>query len=263
VTRRGYLLDLAGVRIRLRVDGDAALHALLRPLHAIRKGADGPAGLDLSWSGGRGVLRDGTRIALRSRSRAELVLWAEWLLTTAAIRRLRARMPLLHAAWMARGGRGVLVAGAHGLGKSSLGAALRLRHGWRLFSDDLTLALPKGRLRPLERPLRLKPGVRRLLPGLRASGWPAGSIALHPVDSGSATPVALVLLGPRGRQRLRMDPLRPGAAVAALSRLTLNFKETAGTALKALSGLVDVAPAWRMTGGSIRERCEAMQRLLR
>ena len=258
---RTYILDLAGVKIRLRVDGD--LLDLLRPLHARPTSGRASVDLDLRWSGGRGVLRDGSRIALRSDSHAELVLWAEWLATTKAIARLRSKTPLLHAAWMARGRRGVLVAGAHGLGKSSLGAALRSRVGWRLFGDDVTLALPGGILRPLERPLRLKPGARRLLPEIKTPGWPAGSIALHRVDPGSAALRAIVLLGPRGKGRLRMDPVSPGAAVAALSKLTLNFKEAAGTALTALAALTEQAPAWRMSAGSIEERCAAMEGLLR
>jgi len=264
VTLRSLLLDLAGVRVRLRVDADARLLALLRPLHAAKRSGGGVAAdLDLRWTGTRGVLRDEGRVARRSGSRAELVLWAEWLATVKAIDQLRARTPLLHAAWMARGRRGVLVAGAHGLGKSSLGAALRCRRGWRLFGDDIALALPDGTLHALERPLRLKPGTRRLLPELQEPGWPPGSIALHRVDPGSAALKAIVLLGPRSGGRLRMEPVRPGAAVAALSRLTLNFKETAESALAALAGLTGKAPAWRMTGGSIGERCAAMDDLLR
>jgi hypothetical protein len=263
VAARTFSLDLAGVKIRLRVDADPALLDLLRPLHAATASGRASVDLDLRWSGGRGVLRDGNRIALRSDSRAELVLWAEWLATMKAIARLRPQTPLLHAAWMARGRRGVLVAGAHGLGKSSLAAALRSRRGWRLFGDDVTLALPGGTLRPLERPLRLKPGARRLLPEIRTPGWPAGSIALHRVDAGSAALRAIVLLGPRGKGRLRMEPLSPGVAVAALSKLTLNFKEAAGTALTALAALTERAPAWRMSAGSIEERCAAMDGLLR
>jgi hypothetical protein len=263
VAARTYLLDLAGVKIRLRVDGDPGLLDLARPLHTTPTSGRASVDLDLRWIEGRGVLRDGSRVALRSNSRAELVLWAEWLATTMAIARLRPQTPLLHAAWLARGRRGVLVAGAHGLGKSSLGAALRSRKGWSLFGDDITLALPGGILRPLERPLRLKPGSRRLLPEIETPGWPAGSIALHPVDPGSAALRAIVLLGPRGKGRLRMDPVSPGVAVAALSKLTLNFKEAAGTALTALAALTKKAPAWRMSAGSIEERCASMEGLLR
>ncbi len=260
---RTYLLDLAGVKLRLRVDADPALLDLLRPLHATPTSGGASVDLDLRWAAGRGVLRDGTRIALRSASRAELVLWAEWLATTQAIDRLRSRTPLLHAAWMARGRRGVLVAGAHGLGKSSLGAALRARRGWRLFGDDIVVTLPDGSLRALERPLRLKPGARRLLPEFRTPGWPAGSIALHRIDPGSASLRAIVLLGARGKGPLRLEPVSPGVAVGALSKLTLNFKEAPGTALRVLAGLTEQATAWRMSAGSIEERCAAMDGLLR
>jgi HprK-related kinase A len=63
---------------------------------------------------------------------------------------------LLHAAVLERGGRGLILSGQPGAGKSTLAAALTFE-GWRLFSDELAV-IPPGRrvLLPLPRPIGLK-----------------------------------------------------------------------------------------------------------
>jgi hypothetical protein len=176
------------------------------------------------------------------------------------MKRLRPKTLILHAAWIAKGPKGVLVAGAHGRGKTTLGAALALRHGWRLMADDLTLASRSGALRPLGRPLRLKPGVLRLLPEL------AGSTTLLPIARfqglGRAELRAIVILGTRKAGPLRMDKLEPGLAVGKLARMAFNFGDDPAAALKTLALLTGRAPAFEMSGGSIGERCAAAGRLL-
>ena len=63
---------------------------------------------------------------------------------------------MIHAAVLERNGRGVILAGEAGAGKSTLCAALVLR-GWRLLSDEIALIRPQdGQLVPLSRPVSLK-----------------------------------------------------------------------------------------------------------
>ncbi len=63
---------------------------------------------------------------------------------------------LIHAAVVERGGRGLILAGRPGAGKSTLCAAL-VGRGWRLFSDEFAvISLDDGRLWPIARPISLK-----------------------------------------------------------------------------------------------------------
>ncbi|HZE99696.1 MAG TPA: hypothetical protein VE981_22005, partial [Planctomycetota bacterium] len=256
-----FFLSLGGERVRVDVDADPRCLLLLKPLNLSPRGASGPPDLELTWSDGRGLLRDGGRVVHRSRSREDLVLWCEWLATREALRRLRPRVALLHAAWVARGTSGILIAGRHGSGKTSLGAALALRRGWTLYGDDVTLLRQDGRLQPLERPLRIKPGSSRRLPELRAGR----RIGLVPIARfsrpGSARLRAIVFLeGTRGGLKRRR--LSPGLATARLAKLTMNFREDSKRILGALAAMTGKADAVAIRGGSIEDRCDLLESLL-
>ena len=54
----------------------------------------------------------------------------------------KGRFPL-HAGCVARGGRGVLLAGTSGAGKSTLTAAL-VKDGWDFLSDDTVFVVPQA-----------------------------------------------------------------------------------------------------------------------
>jgi hypothetical protein len=245
VKPRSLTVTLGGELIRFHVHGNGELDALKLSMNAREESFAGAPDFKLRWKAG---------------GRQELILRVEWLATTLAMKRLRSKALILHAAWIAKGAKGVLVAGVHGSGKTTLSAALALRHGWRLMADDLTLVSRSGALRPMERPLRLKPGVRRLVPEL------GGQAALIPLSRfpghGRAELRAIVLLGARKSGPLRMEELKPGIAVAKLARLAFNFEDDPAAALKRLALLREQAPACEMSGGSIGERCAAAARLL-
>jgi hypothetical protein len=245
VKPRSLVVTLGGERVRFHVHGDGDLAGLKSAMHAREQRFAGAPDFNLRWKG---------------QGREDLILRAEWLATTLAMKRLRPKALILHAAWIAKGPKGVLVAGAHGRGKTTLGAALALRHGWRLMADDLTLASRSGVLRPLERPLRLKPGVRRLLPEL------AGSTAMLPIarfqGQGRAELRALLILGAGKAGPLRMERLQAGLTVGKLARMAFNFEDDPAAALKTLALLAEQAPAYEMSGGSIEERCAAAGSLL-
>ena len=62
---------------------------------------------------------------------------------------------LLHAAWVERGERAVVLTGHSGSGKSTLSARLA-GAGWRFGADEFALLSPAGRLRPFPRAISLK-----------------------------------------------------------------------------------------------------------
>jgi len=262
MTRRSFIVSLGGEAIRLRADGDAALADRLGALSLAARAFAGAPDLELQWASGRGVLRRDGRVVRRSRSLDALVLWTEWAATREAIRRLSPKTTLIHAAWVAKGPRGVLLAGPHGAGKTTLGAALALRRRWTVFGDDVAVVSRTGSLRGLERPLRLKPGFGRRLPELA----PGRGTRLVPVrrfsQPGPARLRAIVLLGSK-RGPLRVRRVDPGLAVATLARFTLNFRESPEAALKTLAGLASRGTAWTMSGGTVEERCAKVDRLLR
>ena len=70
----------------------------------------------------------------------------------------------LHGACVARGGRGIVLSGPSGFGKTTLAIQLALR-GFRFLSDDLlVVGRTDGIVEPVRRGIHLRPGSRSLLP---------------------------------------------------------------------------------------------------
>ena len=64
---------------------------------------------------------------------------------------------VMHAGVLARSGRGLMMPGFPGAGKSTLCASLCLLEGWRLLSDELAILDPdSGLMQPHPRPISLK-----------------------------------------------------------------------------------------------------------
>jgi HprK-related kinase A len=79
----------------------------------------------------------------------------EWGINLAIAMRFHGYL-MLHAAVVARNGRGLLMPASPGHGKSTFCAAL-VHRGWRLFSDEFGLLVPgEGVLMPAPRPISLK-----------------------------------------------------------------------------------------------------------
>ncbi len=62
---------------------------------------------------------------------------------------------IIHAAMLERHGKGIILVGEPGAGKSTLSAAL-MQEGWRLLSDEITVIDAERQLRPVPRPVSLK-----------------------------------------------------------------------------------------------------------
>ncbi|MFM8357098.1 MAG: hypothetical protein ACKOET_00930 [Verrucomicrobiota bacterium] len=170
---------------------------------------------------------------------------------------------MVHAAAVAEGGRGVLLAGASGSGKTTLALAL-VRAGFGFLGDDLTFLTrgPSG-WRALAFPdaVDVTPGTARFFPEIAArAGDPAawsrpkrevcvGQVfGIEPVWE--CEPVALVFPRARAGAGTRLAPL---GKAEALEELLVNVLRTEAEAtqrhLDALAGLVRQVSCYRMETG--------------
>ncbi len=263
---RGVSLEarLGGERFPIRIEGDEGLSALLqRALGAgpARK-ARGPAPVVLRWDGKRGILRRRGRRLFGGADPRELCVWAEWAATCEALERLRGKSLVLHAALLAHGRRGVIVAGEPGAGKTSLALALSLRHGFSVLADDVALVAPSGKVLAIERPVRLKPGVLRAVPEAARLVRRSAAGLVAPRRRGPPAIRGIVLLDRRRTPAMTVDLLDKGMAVARLSRLAWNFHDRPDRALAALARLAKRIPVVEVKGGSIEMRCAVVRGLL-
>lgn len=234
---------LGGATIVVRVSGDRSTAVRLGRFYRVRpRTARGDADVELRWERGRGDVRRGGRLVRRSERRDELCLWLEWAATCEALRRPTVRIPL-HSAWVVRGRRGLLVAGPHASGKTSLALELARRHRWRIGSEDVVLLRSRGRVTPFCRPIRLK---RRT--GIRLVPLPASR------GRTDRRPDAILLLRLPHGGPLRCRRLGEGLAVAKLARLTMTFRERPRESLASLGSLVRGVPVWEVRGGTLRDR---------
>jgi hypothetical protein len=255
---RTFAIRVGDGRVLARIEGSEDLARRFVSAYDRIRPARGSPGVVVRWSGDRGEVLGRACTWRRSNDPDVLLSWAEWVVTLEALPKAARRWTLLHAAWVAHGGRSVLLAGPHGAGKTTLGAALSLRHGWRLLSDDMVL-LSHGGLRPFERPVRIKPGGLRVLPEARR-----GMQALSAFGGRSARPrlTALVFLE-RWGARPKCDPVAPGLAVAKLARLSQNLPDAPSRALRSIAALAARVPAYALGGGSLEWRCSRVSGLLR
>jgi hypothetical protein len=166
---------------------------------------------------------------------------------------------LLHAGAVAHAGRGLLLPGDAGAGKTTLVAFL-VQQGFEYFSDDMAaLRLDSSRLAPLPRPMRVKGDAARLLAPLdrrlvirpyggRASGYP-GRYALPPQRrvGRSPRPLGSILFVYRvAGCQARLAEMSKGEAVLGLARRALNFERLGEKGLDFLVELVRRVPCYRL-----------------
>jgi hypothetical protein len=121
--------------------------------------------------------------AFAHQERANLLQYIEGALTDRLVRRMPA-MHLFHAGFVRYRGRGVLVPGETGAGKSTTVAALAL-NGGEFFSDEVAVIDSSLRVWPYPRAIGLKPGGWTLI----SDAYPA-SAAASTVLAGSHCPVS-------------------------------------------------------------------------
>ena len=183
---------------------------------------------------------------------------------------------LLHAGWVERGGRAVVLTGHSGSGKSTL-TALLAAAGWRFGGDELALLDPAdGRLRPFPRPISLKnAGVAALgadpWPGARwgplLTGTPKGTLrhlapppdAVARMDEG-ARPA--LLLFPAFGHPTAVRPVGRDEAFVRLTQASTNYVALGRAGFDALTRFVAQVPALAIDFATGAEGVAQVERLM-
>lgn len=163
---------------------------------------------------------------------------------------------LLHAAWVTRGERAVVLTGQSGSGKSTLSARLAGR-GWRFGADEFALLGADGALAPFPRPISLKneaiadlanpwPGARF---GPTLTGTPKGTVRhLAPpaeaVRRAAETARPALLLFPTHGQATAIRPVGRDEAFVRLTQASTNYVALGRVGFDTLTRFVTDTPAW-------------------
>ena len=187
--------------------------------------------------------------------------------------------PILHGALVAKDGKGVVILGHGGAGKSTLACAL-WQEGWELLCDDATVVeIDRGVARPTPRRVSLRASSRDLLgEALWASipatpsyeptgeGW-----LFHPAEvDGKARPEAikmeaLILLArpgstPRPGSWERLEPAH--ALLALLPYAHVIRRLDAGEVIRCLRPLAEAVPAYDLGRGTLADMVKAIECVL-
>jgi hypothetical protein len=182
-----------------------------------------------------------------------------WLLALVWLLRERGVFAL-HASCVARNGRGLLIAGDSGSGKSSTALSL-IQQGWDWLADDIVLfePSPTARLRALARGFAFHATLAERVSGLTGTAVADKHFAdIEGLFTGrqldQCRPVALLFPRVAGSETSRLVSLSPVEALAAL--LPASGGIFAGGALaqserqlRALGTLVSTVPAYRLLAG--------------
>ena len=161
---------------------------------------------------------------------------------------------LLHAAGLDLGGRGVLVIGPAGDGKTAAVLAALEEPGVRVLSDDLVVMQDNGRLLALPTPVAIRPGHRTMLPPLALDN------AARAERGASVVQAALQLPGMRAAARTVRNRVASGEGpLGAWARrvkdgyMAVPFSDIVSTDRQAADSWLDWCVvltrgrAWRMT----------------
>ncbi|MHC5115157.1 MAG: hypothetical protein ACYTGP_12105 [Planctomycetota bacterium] len=180
----------------------------------------------------------------------------------------RSEFVQLQAATLVSEGRGVILVGPTGAGKSTLAAGLIAR-GWRSLSDELALVHARtGLLHPFPKAVCVTSGsmpVTRKL-GLSPGKGELGYIRPADVDDDhlEPAPVAMIVM-PRytGHDTVRVQELAPAQATFRLASNMLNRGAYGARAVPVLARLARSAPCHTLESGPLDEACDAIERFMR
>lgn len=177
----------------------------------------------------------------------------------------------LHAAAVALDGRGILLPGTRGAGKTSLTAWLAA-HGCEHLTDELACIAPSdGRLDCFRQPLNVRaedyPRMAGLLDEIGATILPGRDLMLAVLPASSATgPVlpSLILFTQfrRSAPRLCLEVLPPARAAMRLMPCLLNASHLAGGGFREIATLARTVPALRLAYGATAQLASLPRHLL-
>ena len=195
------------------------------------------------------------RLLWRAADREEALDRLEGRLRFEVARRSREHLDV-HAGAVAIAGRGVLVPGASGSGKSHLVAAL-LERGAAYLSDEYALIGSDGRLRPYPQPLMLAGDERARKRRVPAERFGAPGV------SGSVPVTLVVATRYRAGAACRFRPITAGEAVLALLAHTVRARIEPRRALRWLARATAAASAVSGDRGAAAEAADALFQLVR
>jgi len=230
-----------------------------------------------SLLGGRQYVICGDGEALWTTCRSNEVLpYVEWGINWRVIA-TRADYLQLHAATMARDGRGVIFAAKSGAGKSTLAAGL-LSRGWGYLSDEFALIHPETlRVHPFPKAVCIKSGAFDVVEGLNLPLWQRrhyvkafkGRVGylppyrLGPNAVGGPCPVRHVVF-PRYTQGAlpRVHEISRADAAFRLAASALNRHVFGHRATSIVSDVVRGALCFELECGAIEETCDLVESLV-
>jgi hypothetical protein len=205
-----------------------------------------------------------TRVSVCGEEWADRWLLSHPVLTLPLLEMLKRRgLYNVHAAGLSRGGRGLLVAGSSGAGKTTLTIALA-RAGFDFLSDDMVfLSTQRGALRVHAFPdevdvtdttAQFFPELRPLLSRPRQPGWPKRSFRLETIYNTNVAwtcePAALVFPRITRTATSRLEPIPANEALLELLPNVLLTEPRACQAhLAALAQVTSATPCYRLWTG--------------
>jgi HprK-related kinase A len=183
----------------------------------------------------------------------------------------------VHAASMAHEGRGLILAGDSGVGKSTLAAALMAR-GWQYLSDEFALIDPKThQMHPFPKALCIKSGSFEIIRRLKLPLWRRGDYVkamkgqvgyVSPSEARSQCitprcPINVIVF-PRYIEGVRPElrPLSRAEAAFSLLRQTFNRPTFGYRAMSVITTITRSAQCFRLESGEIEGTCDLLESIL-
>jgi len=211
--------------------------------------------------------------ATRFRTATELGLIDEtiWHVNREAIRAVDDRLAV-HAAAAERGGHGVVLPASQDAGKSTLVAGL-VSSGFGYLTDEAALIDGDARVWPYPKPLWLSPSSVLAFEGLRERVLEdyrrLDRIRTYvlPADLGGkvgGSAVVRLVVSPRyvSGHPTTLEPMSRASTLMCLARNAFNLRERGRADLHVLRSVVETAPGFRLTYGSLDEAVPLVERLL-
>jgi hypothetical protein len=195
-----------------------------------------------------------------------------WCIATSAHRYL-----IIHAAVLEKAGRGIIMPGVPGSGKSTLCAAMALR-GWRLLSDEMVLLDPATRaITPVPRPVSLKNESIGIIRGFSATAeiGPAakdtakGTVAhLKPsktsirLAGATSRPHAIVFPKYQAGSRTRLAEKAKNSALLEIQENAFNTHILGKVGFESATSLINSCPVFSLEYSRLEEVLPIMERLV-